>query len=182
MNEKAQFIPFNAINEFMLSEFRRTVISDTLTNLDKASEEKQKSIKGLIRRTVKVQGFRNSAMAPVPMKVAGSINTFEKSADFVKNVLQAWSEIKSETRKNTYAFLVDRKWTLLPEDADRGQLPGFLTRWPASESFEVLVKAYQEAYPDHDVTDNEISLMVVWLSGRLPVEMVETEVFGSEEA
>jgi hypothetical protein len=182
MNEKAkaQFVPFNALNEFMLADFRRTVIHETLAKLDQASEEKQKSIKGLIRKTVKVHGFRNSAQAPLPLKVNGAISSFEKSADFVKNIIQAWSEIKVDTRHKVFEFLTDRNWKLLPEETDRGQLPGFLTRWPAAEDFEVLVKAYREKYPEDEVSDDDICLMLVWLSGRLPVDMVEDQIFDPE--
>ena len=180
MNEKAQFIPFNAINEFMLTDFRRSVISETLSKLDEASEGKQRAIRELIRRTVKVQGFRNSAQAPLQMKVKGAISTFEKSPEFVKNVLQAWSEVNKDTCGQVHAFLTERNWKVLPVDADRSLLPGFLTRWPEAEQFEVLVKAYREKYPDSNATDNEISLMIVWIAGRLPVELVETEVFTEE--
>lgn len=180
MNEKAQFIPFNALNEFMLADFRRIVINETISNLDQVSEEKQKAIKGLIRRTVKVSGFRNSAQAPLPLKVNGAINSFEKSSDFVKNVIQAWSEIKHDTREKVYQFLSERNWVLLPETTDRGQLPGFLTRWPAAEDFEVLVNAYREKYPQDENSDDDICLMMVWMSGRLPVDMVEGQVFDPE--
>ncbi len=177
MNENAQFIPFNAINEFMLTDFRRGVIQETFLNLKQVSEDKQKTINGLVRRLVKVQGFRNSTQAPLPLKINGAINAFEKSSEFVKQLLQVWCEIHPQIRHNTFELLTNRKWTILPEDTDRTVLPGFLVRWPAAESFEVLVKAYRETYPDDEASDDVISLMFVWLSGRLPVEMVESDLF-----
>ncbi len=177
MNEKAQFIPFNALNEFMIADFRRAVIHETLSKIDQASEEQQKAIKNLIRKMVKVHGFRNSALAPLPLKVNGAVNSFERSAEFVKHIVQAWAEIKQEMRHKTYQLLSERNWEVFPEDMDRGQLPGFLTRWPAAEDFEVLVNAYREKYPEDEISDDDICLMLVWISGRLPVEMVEAQVF-----
>jgi hypothetical protein len=52
-------------------------------------------------------------------------------------------------------------------------LPGFLTTWPRAEEFEVLVKAFREQHPDTPASDDDISLMVAWLSGRLPLDLVD---------
>jgi hypothetical protein len=44
----------------------------------------------------------------------------------------------------------------------------------------VLVNAYRERHPQDEISDDDICLMIVWMSGRLPVDMVEDQVFESE--
>jgi hypothetical protein len=69
-----------------------------------------------------------------------------------------------------YDLLVARGWELLPPEADRTVLPGFLTKWPKGETFEVLNEVFLKMYPGTQASDDDISLMVVWLSGRLPYQ------------
>ena len=49
--------------------------------------------------------------------------------NFTAQVLQGWSELKPELREKMFAMLQARSWlNLLPAEADRSKLPGFLTR------------------------------------------------------
>jgi hypothetical protein len=73
-------------------------------------------------------------------------------------------------------MLQNRKWELLPMEADRTRLPGFITVWPKGEDFEALNQAYAEAHPDAPAESNDIALMVVWLSARLPYSFSSDEV------
>jgi len=173
MDKKARFLPFHAINEYMLDDYRQLVIQSVLGNFKKLSEEQQRKINSLIKNNVRVQGFRNSAVAPLPLKINGCIETFKKSHEFVAQVLSAWSEINSETKKTIFGYLEERSWKLLPIDVDRSLLPGFMLEWPDEDSFEILIDSFREKYPDYSLSDDDISLMVVWLSNRLPYEMVE---------
>jgi hypothetical protein len=47
--------------------------------------------------------------------------------------------------------------------------------WPKSDAFEILDKQYAELHPENNASEDDIRLMVVWLSGRLPYEMTEEE-------
>jgi hypothetical protein len=59
-------------------------------------------------------------------------------------------------------------------EANRKALPGFLPQWPEEEQFNYLVEEFRDQFPDQQAySDNQISLMCVWLSGRLPYELVE---------
>ncbi|MFM8323136.1 MAG: hypothetical protein ACKOC5_19670, partial [Chloroflexota bacterium] len=65
-----------------------------------------------------------------------------------------------------------------PPEADRTRLPGFGVTWPKNEDFELLNNAFTEKYPDADQTTDDVSLMAVWVSLRLPMELedeAETE-------
>jgi hypothetical protein len=173
MEKKARFLPFHAINEYMLDDYRQLVIQSVLGNFNKLSEERQRKINSLIKNHVRVQGFRNSTVAPLPLKINGCIDTYKKSPEFVAQILGAWSEINSETKKTIFGYLEERSWKLLPIEADRSLLPGFMLEWPKVDSFEILIESFREKYPDYPLSDDDLSLMVVWLSNRLPYEMIE---------
>jgi len=173
MDKKVRFLPFHAINEYMLDDYRQMVVQSVLGNFDKLSEDRKRKINSIIKSFVRIQGFRNSSVAPLPLKINGCINTFKKSHEFVAQILSAWSEINPESKLIIFDFLVEKSWKLLPIDVDRSVLPGFMAEWPKEDSFEELIQSFRGKNPDYVISDDDISLMVVWLSNRLPFEMVE---------
>jgi len=174
-NKKATFLPFHAINQFMVPEYRLSVLQRVFGGFEKLPNSRKAALTGLVKRQVSVPGFRNSGVAPAPLKAKSSVSAFERSAEFASQVIMAWSELNPELRQQVYDLLVARNWELLPAEADRTKLPGFLTTWPKGEDFDVLDKAFLEAHPDKTASDNDVRLMVVWLSGRLPYDMAEEE-------
>lgn len=174
-DSKTAFLPFHAINDYMFPEFRLSVLNRVLSKLDAIPSKHRAVIQNLLKRYLKVDGFRNASLAPLPVRVRGSVTVFEKHPEFVSYVLTGWVSLNPELAKRVFAFLTARGWELLPVETDRTKLPGFLTRWPKEEPFEVLDEAYHAQYPDDISEQNDIRLMVVWLSGRLPYELVEIE-------
>jgi len=172
MDEKKQisFIPFHAINEFMRNDFRLNVIRTVLIALPELDRKQSMVIDSLTRKYVKVAGFRNSAKAPVMVKAVAMVKAFEKQPKLVAAIIDAWAETLPELRRSVFDLLVGRDWKILPLEADRTKLPGFLTRWPSEDDYEVLYAALTEAYPQINVSIDETSLMVVWIAGRLPIE------------
>ncbi len=162
--KKVRFLPFHAINEFMLDEYRQQVIQIALGG------DMRPALTTLIKRFVQVPGFRNSAQAPLALKVRGLAKVFQTNADVVAQVLSAWADANHELRGQMVDLLTERKWEFLPPEADRTRLPGFLTVWPKEETFETLIAAYRQKYPDASAHEYDISLMAVWLGGRLPVD------------
>lgn len=171
--EKAQFLPFHAINDFMLPDFRLNVLQSVLGSLDSLTPERRNALQGLLKRTLKISGFRNPLQAPVGLKARHAVATFERNAEFVAQIAAAWSELRPDLRQQVFDLLCELGWEVLPVEADRTKLPGFLTRWPKSDSFEAITGAFHQKYPDVDVADNDISLMTVWLGGRLPYDVVD---------
>lgn len=172
MNDKqAQFLPFHAINEFMLNDYRHQVIQAVFSHFDRLPGARRSAINGLVKRHIQVPGFRNSAQAPVGVKARASASTFEKSPDFAAQILQGWSEINPELREKVHAFLTAREWEILPAEADRTRLPGFLPEWPQGQDYDVLGQAFAEMFPGETVAENDLRLMIVWLAGRLPYDM-----------
>lgn len=179
--EKIQFIPFAAINEFMRNDFRLNVIRTTLLSLNQLDRKFSGPVDQLTKKHVTVAGFRNSVKAPATVKAVAMVKAFEKQPRLVAAILQAWSETQPELRQNIYDFLLDRGWKLLPVDFDRTKLPGFLTRWPADDDYDTLYEAFVQNNPALEVSIDQTSLMVVWLSGRLPIDKVEKESLETPE-
>jgi hypothetical protein len=176
MNDKTlQFLPFHAINEFMRPDFRQSVVSTVLQNASNLTDGQRNSIIRLTKKHVTVPGFRNSASAPAAVRVKPTISSFEKNPEMASNILAGWAELNPALRQQVYDLLKSRNWELLPPEADRTKLPGFLTVWPENEDFEILNQAYQEMYPDGETDTDQISLMAVWLSGRLPYDQDEVQ-------
>jgi hypothetical protein len=159
----------------MTSEFRHEVIHNVLIALPDLPEAHRNTINKLSGRYVKIPGFRNSPKAPLLVRIKPTINAFEKHPDFVAAILSSWVELYPELRKRVFDLLISRNWELLPLEADRKKLPGFLIIWPKDETFDAINQAYHEKYPDQVDQNNEISLMTVWLSGRLPYQFTESD-------
>jgi hypothetical protein len=68
-----------------------------------------------------------------------------------------------------------KEWPVLPIAVDRSKLPGFFTHWPKGEDFDVLYDNFIALFPDSDASIDKISLMVVWLSMRLPFQLDEDD-------
>lgn len=180
-DKKASFLPFHAVNEFMRNDYRASVVRYTLNALPALPDEFRVSIDRLTRKIVKVPGFRNSAKAPTSLRIKPTIDAFEKSPALVAAVLSAWSEAHLELREKVHDLLVERGWEILPLEADRTKLPGFITKWPKGEDFEILGAAFAEKYPDLRVDSDDVSLMVVWVSGRLPYSEEENSKMAEGE-
>lgn len=182
MSEKtAEFLPFHALNEFMRPDYRLTVVRSALTALPKLPGTFRSPIDKLTRKIVHVPGFRDGTQAPPSLKVAPVADAFQKSPELVAAILSAWAEVHTDLRAQVFALLQGRGWELLPPEADRTKLPGFMTTWPKGEDFDVLNKAFSEAHPGHEATSDDVSLMIVWLSVRLPLPE-EDDAAGEETA
>ncbi len=170
MSDKSvEFAPFHALNEFMRPDYRQTVVRVALTALPKLPKHLREPIDRMTKQIVRVPGFRDGSQAPASFKVAPTASAFEKSPDLVAAILAAWAESQADLRAKVYDLLKERGWELLPLEADRTKLPGFLTKWPGEDQdFDILNTVYAEKHPGEEASTDDVSLMVVWLSGRLP--------------
>jgi hypothetical protein len=197
MKQNTELLPFHAINEFMRSDFRMHIVRETLTSLDDLTENKRNAINQLIKKLVKVPGFRNSDKAPVVVKLLPTVTVFEKNPFLVAAIIDGWLSIHQELAQQVYSVLEHRNWKLFPPDMeissisdiqgiiqewrvlpisiDRSKLPGFYTIWPAENAFEAIYETFTQLYPDAISSIDEVSLMAVWLSLRLPYNIEETD-------
>ena len=190
---QVQFLPFNAINEFMRDDFRLKVIRSVLTKLSSLPSALQDPINKITRRVVQVPGFRSSEKAPAAIKLLPMASAFQKSPELVAAVLAAWAELHSDLRNQIYSILKTRGWPMVPEEiqdvsalaasiklerpsdwgvlpqlADRTRLPGFLIYWPVNQSYDDIYSDFTREYPQAEGSVDEVSLMAIWLSLRLP--------------
>lgn len=192
---QVEFVPFHTINEFMRNDFRLSVVKSALSALPNLPETHSNTINHLTKKLVKIPGFRHSEKAPTFVRTIPTAKAFEKNADLVAAILAAWAESHDSLRNQVLDVLVSRNWKtfptemhtladvpplktekdwgILPLNADRTKIPGFLVYWPKGETFETLYKSFSEKYPDSPASLDETSLMVVWLAMRLPVNIVD---------
>ena len=171
MDDKTtRFLPFHAINEFMRDDYRAIVVRSTLNALATLPAEFRDPIDRLTKRNVQVPGFRISTKAPVALRLKPTIDAFFKQPQMAAAILSAWSEVHSGLRSQVHELLVSLGWEILPPETDRTRLPGFMPSWPKEEGFEKLITAFKAHYPENNAVDDDISLMVVWISGRLPYQ------------
>lgn len=197
MNTKAEYLPFHAINEFMRPDFRLSLIKEILSALPGLGEKHNSRINHLLKNLIKVPGFRNSDKAPTLMKTLPTSKAFEKSPELVAAMLSAWADMNTDLRDRVFTLLKLRGWYLLPEnqtisiemlstdqlkkwpvlppEADRVNLPGFYIYWPNGEDYESMYKQFSQDNPDYEASIDKVSLMIIWLSLRLPYHM-EDEV------
>lgn len=170
-DQQAKFMPFHAINEFMRDDYRLEVVRTALLSLSKLPDVFQTSVERSTKKFVSIPGFRNSAKAPAALRIKPTADGFTKNPQLVAAILAAWAEANSDLRQKVYDLLIDRDWQLLPPDADRTKLPGFMIHWPKKEeNFELLNNAFKEKNPGFQANPDDISLMVVWLSMSLPYD------------
>lgn len=167
-DKEINFLPFNALNEFMNDDYRLNVVKVTLNSLASLPSDLRRPIDQFTNHFVKVQGFRNPVKAPVYLKTKPYIEAFQKQPKLVSATLAAWAQIHLELRNQVFEVLQTRQWELLPVDADRTKIPGFLMVWPKEETFDSIYLSFKETYPNSSATSDDVSLMTVWLSGRLP--------------
>lgn len=169
-DKQLAFLPFHAVNQYMLAEYKRDVVQTALSASDLPRPVRANLDKWL-NKVVKVPGFRKGAKAPARIQIKPTLDAFEKNPDLVSAVLSAWGETRADLREQMYEILKTREWEeLLPANANRTKLPGFFPSWPEEEDYDAIIAAYREAHPDADASDYDISLMAVWVSMRLPFE------------
>lgn len=169
-NKKAQFIPFHAINAFMLPDYRLSVIRQVLSSLSTAPERTQAQFAKYFKGMVQVPGFRHSSQAPLSLKIKPFVSVFEKDPGVAGETVSRWAELKPELKQQVFDLLTSKGWELLPIDADRTKLPGFMVTWPSGEDFEGIYKGFKEMFPEDSTSSDDVSLMAVWLGGRLPYQ------------
>jgi hypothetical protein len=191
---QVEFLPFHAINEFMRDDFRLAVIRSALGALGSLPESHRLTLNRLTTKLVKIPGFRHSDKAPALVRAIPTVKAFEKSPELVAAILNTWAEAHASLRAQVYEILLGRGWKtfsadmskptklpdlktpndwgILPVEADRTKLPGFLAFWPHGETFEALYQAFSEKFPEEQASLDETSLMAVWLALRLPYQIV----------
>ena len=172
---KIEYLPFHAVNEFMRDDYRLTILSEVFNTLDKCTSMQRQLILRLFSKGVQIPGFRNSSLAPLGMKIKNSASIFIKSSEFSATIMECWSNLHPELKSVMLGLLTERGWNPQPVDSDRSLLPGFQIDWPKADTFEALIKAVRESHPEITESDDDISLMAVWVGNKLPYNLFVEE-------
>ncbi len=178
--KKIQYLPFHAVNEFMRDDYRLAVLHEVFAGIDKCQPMQKQLIMRLFSKNVTIQGFRNSSLAPLAMKVKNSPSLFERSAEFSGTVMECWSNLHPELKEAMVDLLAEKGWNPQPVTLDRSLLPGFQTDWPKADTFENLISGIKEAHAGMEESDDNISLMAVWVGNKLPYNLFAEESKGQE--
>ncbi|MCX6054831.1 MAG: hypothetical protein NTZ74_07960 [Chloroflexi bacterium] len=170
-----KYLPFKAINEFMRDDFRLTVIQEVFTGLNDCSPTQKQIINRMVEKRVQVPGFRNGRLAPLAIKVKHSASLFEQSSEFSSIIIECWSNFHKDLKMMIFDLLTEKNWQPNTIDLDRTSLPGFMIEWPKQDTFELLIKSIRESRPDLQESEDNISLMVVWVGNRLPYDLYDEE-------
>jgi hypothetical protein len=169
--KKIQVLPFHAVNEFMREDYRLDVLHEVFTGLEQCTPLQKQLITRMFAKNVNIPGFRNSGQAPLAIKIKNSPTLFERSHEFSATIMECWSNLHPELKLAMQTLLTERGWTLQPLDDDRCLLPGFQIDWPKADNFESLINGIHETHPDMNESDDNISLMAVWVGNKLPYNL-----------
>jgi hypothetical protein len=171
--KKAEFLPFHAVNEFMRDDYKFSILQEVMTHFEDCDKDKIMRVNRIFVKWVQIPGFRNSSLAPVAARIKHSVGLFEKLPDFAALMIECWSERHQELKQAVWQILDAKNWKPLPSEADRTQLPGFMLDWPKGDTFDLFIKAINESKPELNESDDNISLMVVWVGNKLPYNLFD---------
>ena len=168
-------LPLISLNVFLLPDFRREILTTVLNQKDDLSPEIKQELRQAIKEFVKISGFRNPLAAPQALQVRAMESPFEKESRFVKAILSSWADLKLDLGAKVQSVLPELGF----EPNDQAPLypdpeNAFAVGWPEDLSFEKLADLVKQK-TETDASSNEISLMTVWLTGRLPGSEPTTE-------
>lgn len=165
-----EYLPFKAINVFIESEYLRKTLKSILKNINSLPKEDRISFGNSFREYVNILGFRNPLRAPLTLQVNAFIKAFEEKDEVVPFTLSTWTKINSDFANKVKSWLESEGWDQLSLEKDFNENEGFLNKWPDGLSFEKIIEDFEKAHPDLDFDQDDLILMVLWISGRLPEE------------
>ncbi|MFU8825909.1 MAG: hypothetical protein ACNA70_00280 [Brevefilum sp.] len=169
MPEK-EYLPFIAINVFMQRDYLEKVTKEIIEGIGTLSKEEQIAFNGFFRKHITILGFRNPLRAPLSLQVNAYASAFEKNEDVIPYTLSKWARIKSELAEKVKAWLDSEGWEELVVERTIEDHQGFASDWPDDLTFESIEEKFKEANPKEEFLRDDLVLMVLWISGKLPKE------------
>ncbi len=166
-------LPYKTINVFIDREYLESVLRDILGNLDQLPKEGQISFVNQFKKYVTILGFRNPMRAPLPLQVNAFASAFEEKDEVIPFTLTTWTRLNSDFAKSVEKWLKSEGWEDLNAERTFVEGEGFSNDWPEELGFDELIENYESANPDIEFSRDDLILMVLWLSGKLPEEQSE---------
>jgi len=156
--------PLNAVFRQMDFEQVKAVVNCALEFRGKASESVRSSLESCIRRSVRIDGFRDASKAP-PQQITGPImwEIIEEGDDRLTGaVLRAWAESHSSLHDVVVRHLDNRG---VSADYPDFKANRFNSTWVWDE---FLNESEAIVGDQHDIDKNDAALMLCYVSGRIP--------------
>lgn len=163
-------LPYKAINVFIEEDYLQKVLETILSRIDEMEKEDRFSFISDFKQHVSVLGFRNPIRAPLSIQVKAYLSAFEAKDEVIPFTLSAWAKLNAVLAQLVENFLDSEGWKELRIERKYNEGEGFSNDWPEKLSFDKLVKNFKKANPDADFSRDDLILMALWISGKLPDE------------
>ncbi len=163
-----EVLSYRAINVFFEREYLEKVLNSVLEGLKALPKEKQQEFNSNFRKYVKVLGFRDPVRAPLSLQINAFVNAFETKEEIIPITLTSWAIINLPFVKQVLKWLESEGWNNLNYDRTYLHNEGFASNWDEQVTFDQIDEDFKKAQPDIDYERNDLILMVLWLSGKLP--------------
>lgn len=161
-------IPFKAINVYINDDYLETVLKSVLTGYKKLPKQAQIEFTVFLRKYVTVLGFRDPSRAPLSLQINALAKAFEGKDEVVPYVLSIWTKVNKKLAGKVQSWLKDQGLKNLATEREYSEGAGFTQDLPKKFAFDKLEKAFAKAEPDTKFDRDDLILMVLWISGRLP--------------
>lgn len=164
------YLPYKAINVFINRDYLEDVLKQVLERKGELPKEDLVAFNNQFKHYVTILGFRNPARAPLPLQVKAYATAFEEKDEVIPFTLSTWVELNENLAQMVISWLESQNWDRLMVRRDYKENEGFLNNWPASLTFDQLDEDFRKANPNADYEKDDLILMTIWISGRLPEE------------
>ena len=163
-------LSFKTINVFIERDFLESKLEEILQAKDELPKEEQIDFNNHFRKFVSVLGFRNPLRAPRQLQVNAYASAFEEKEEVVPFTLSTWTNLNQDFAKQVKGWLDSEDWENLSLERSFEDSDGFRDNWPEGVTFEKLSKKFQKDHPDVEFETDDLTLMILWISGQLPPE------------
>jgi hypothetical protein len=167
MPEK-EMLSYKTINVFIEQDYLEKIMGNILSGVKKLPKQDQIDFSRFMRKYVNILGFRDPSRAPLPLQINALTKSFEEKDEVIPVTLSVWAKINKKLAKQVKAWLDDEGWKDLESERAYEEGDGFMADWPKKLTFDKLVKNFQKANPDAKFDRDDLILMVLWISGKLP--------------
>lgn len=167
MPEK-EMLSYKAINVYIEQDYLEKVMGTVLTGVKKLPKQDQIDFSRFMRKYVKILGFRDPSRAPLPLQINALTTAFEEKDEVVPFTLSVWAKVNKKLAKQVKTWLDGEGWKDLDTAREYSEDGGFVAEWPKKLTFDKLVKDFQKTDPDAKFDRDDLILMVLWVSGKLP--------------
>lgn len=164
------YLSYKAINVFIERDYLEKILESILTGKDKLSKEEQIAFNNQFRKYVNILGFRNPSRAPLSLQVNAYASAFEEKEEIIPFTLSIWTKLNKNIAEVVYQWLEDEGWENLSLERTYQEDGGFIDDWPEKCTFDDVVEKFSDAKPDLSISRDDLILLVLWISGRLPKE------------